>query len=134
MYDLHDVAAWVASSIAPEPGSMHVWDFNGHTRIDASRDRGGEGYLDPRRLPPDDGETAPGLEADNARRAAALAHHVELEITVIRGNATDEQVAEYAALQDAAWATHDRQIVRKPAPVLYGFDDDHDRPSLGATP
>ena len=81
MGDLHDVAAWVESSIAPQPGPMRIWDYNGHTRIDASRDRGGEGYLDPNRRPPDDDDTAPGLET-----SYNPGHPYTLDCTARRGD------------------------------------------------
>ena len=80
---------------------------------------------------PDSNDTAPGLEADNARRAADLAHHVALGVVVIRGDATDQQIAEYAALQDASWARDihllTQDVRRIPTSGIY--DADHARPS-----
>jgi hypothetical protein len=78
---------------------------------------------------PSPGDTdgcAAEVEADDARCAAAVAHHVALEIAVIDGAATNKQIAEYVTLRDASWSLQDSRIVVKPPPIFYDFDHDCD--------
>lgn len=91
------------------------WDTDGFAPADGS----------------DSDDCAPGLVADDARRAAATAHLAALEVAVIDGAATDEQIAEYVVLRDASWARDGSRIVAVPAPEFYGYDRDFDRPSPG---
>lgn len=71
-------------------------------------------------------DVAAWVSDDDDAQAKAFAHHARLESAVIDGTATDEQIAEYVVLRDASWARHESWIVKKPAPVLYGYDDDDD--------
>lgn len=78
------------------------------------------------KVPSDTDGCAAEVDADDACRAVAIAHHVALEIAVIDGTATDEQIAEYVKLRDASWARDGSRIVVKPPPIFYDFDHDCD--------